>query len=132
MTTNEVVTIFDEQVPDEADPAKSELTDHIRLIGRAFRTMRTRVNELEAEVARQVRAAEQARAVTSAEAARRVAAEREVRRLLDVQAEYERHQASVTGVQRQLEELQGTKLVRWSAGPRRWYGAARRLTGTRP
>jgi hypothetical protein len=132
MTTQEAVNVLDEQIAIDADLAKAELTDHLRLIGRALRTLRTRVNELEAELSRHVHAAEQARAVTAAEAARRVIAENEVERLLAVRAERDVYVASAAELQRQLDELRATRVFRWSARPRRWYGVARRLAGARP
>jgi hypothetical protein len=132
MTTQEAVTLIDERIAVDADLGKAELTDSLRLIGRALRTLRTRVNELEAEVTRQLHAAEQARAVTAAETARRVLAEREIDRLLSVASERDALQAWAVELQRQLEELRATRLFRWSVRPRRWYGVARRLTGARP
>ena len=128
MTTLEDVTVLDEGVTVD----KAELRDHLRLIGRALRTLQTRVNELEAEVARLHHAAEQARAVTAAEAARRIVAEQEIQRLRPFEAVSAQHQTSALELQRALEELRATKVLRWSAQPRRWYAAARRLVDAQP
>jgi hypothetical protein len=132
MTTHEAATVLDERIAIDADLAKADLTDSLRLIGRALRTLRTRVNELEAELTRQVHAAEQARAVTAAETARRVVTERELDHLRSVGSERDALRASAAQLQRQVDELQATRLFRWSAGPRRWYGVARRLGRARP
>jgi hypothetical protein len=91
----------------------------------------TRIGELEAEVMRVHAAAEQARAVTASEVARRVVAERELRQLQTRVATCEELQVASGELQRALDEVYATKLLRWSATPRRWYAGARGLARRR-
>ena len=120
------------------EPVKADLADQFEHIGLALRALMTRIRELEAEVVRLHQAAEQARAVSAQEIARRVVVEHELRCLRPYEQEVERlrtYEASdelrttTVDPQKALDELYGTKLLRWSARPRRWYAAIHNLPG---
>jgi adenylosuccinate lyase len=131
VTFESVIGPRDQDDAVNAEFSKAELNDQLELIGLALRALMTRVSELETDVVRLQRAAEQARAVTAQEVARRVIGDHELGRLRPYEALIDECQASARELQRALEELHATKLLRWSARPRRWYGALRKLGGGR-
>ena len=141
-TTNDVENVIvsrQQEFSFNVEPVKADLTDQIEDIGLTLRALMTRIRELEAEVVRLHQAAEQARAVSAHEIARRVVIEHEfrclrpyeqkVKLLPTYEASSDELRTTDVDPQKALDELYATKLLRWSARPRRWYAAIRNMPG---